>query len=80
MHIIGQPEISNPSPHTNWKLTLTPILNFLLITARIQKWMVMEMENLVKIIHGLKMNGNLINRLIKGWVEKQINNDTHPKF
>lgn len=32
--------------------------------------MAIEMENLVKVIHGSKMNGNLINRLVKGWVEK----------
>jgi len=43
---------------------------FLLITAQIQKWMATVMENLVKMIHGLKMNGNSINRLVKGWVEK----------
>ena len=28
------------------------------------------MVTLVKMIHGLKMSGNLINRLVKGWVEK----------
>ncbi|WP_310736067.1 MULTISPECIES: excalibur calcium-binding domain-containing protein [unclassified Pseudoalteromonas] len=24
-----------------------------------------------EMIHGLKINGNLINRLVKGWVEKK---------
>ncbi|MGO3421297.1 MAG: excalibur calcium-binding domain-containing protein [Pseudoalteromonas distincta] len=26
-----------------------------------------------EMIHGLKINGNLINRLVKGWVEKKQN-------
>ncbi|KPZ61111.1 hypothetical protein AN389_02013 [Pseudoalteromonas sp. P1-7a] len=30
----------------------------------------MAMENLARTIQGLKMNGNLINRLVIGWDEK----------